>query len=219
MLYRWEKLMKPDDGKSGGSGGASDGDAATPGTENTNPGGTGNDPGKNDSSKNGKTHGQIVFANDADFQKKVDELLKERLERERQKAAEAAKKAADEAAAEAAKKNGEWQKVAEQRESELKAAIERIAEFDNVQNLAKRYEEVLKKNLDAQRAGLPESISNLLDKLDVAEQLEWLAVNRDSILQRNPDGLPPTPPPSGSGSDAVTTQAKEKFAKDIKRMF
>jgi len=53
-------------------------------------------------------------------QAEVDQILKERLEREKAKAGEAAKSAREKAEAEAAAKNGEWQKLAEQREAEAK---------------------------------------------------------------------------------------------------
>jgi hypothetical protein len=50
----------------------------------------------------------------------VDQIVKERLEREKARSAAATEEARKKAEAEAAAKNGEWQKVAEQRESELK---------------------------------------------------------------------------------------------------
>ena len=53
-------------------------------------------------------------------QAEVDQVVKERIERERKKAQELASEARKQADADAAVKNGEWQKLAEQREAELK---------------------------------------------------------------------------------------------------
>ncbi len=95
MLFRSVRFYRLDDGK-GGDGG-----------------GTGNDPGiqdpkLGDGSNKGNPpvdnspKGEVVFPSIAEFQKKVNEILKNRLEREKKKADEAAKKAAEEAAVEAA---------------------------------------------------------------------------------------------------------------------
>jgi len=55
-------------------------------------------------------------------QAEVDAIIEDRLKREKRKAEEAAEAARQQAAAEAAAKNGEWQKLAEQRERELAQA-------------------------------------------------------------------------------------------------
>ncbi len=55
-------------------------------------------------------------------QAELDQIVKERLERERKKTQTDADELRRKADAEAAAKNGEWQKLAEQREAELKAA-------------------------------------------------------------------------------------------------
>ena len=55
-------------------------------------------------------------------QAELDAIIEDRLKRERRKAADAADAARKQAEADAAAKNGEWQKLAEQREQELKQA-------------------------------------------------------------------------------------------------
>jgi len=212
MLFRSVRFCKPDDGK-GGDGG-----------------GTGNDPGIQDpklgeGSNNGNppvdgsSKGAITFASDAEFQKKVEEILKDRLEREKKKAEEAAKKAADEAVAEAAKKNGEWEKVAQQREKEAAEALKKLQELEPVQEKAERYSQTLSKLLETQRAGLPEAITKLLDKLDPVDQLEWLAVNKETLSKTKLDGPPPTPPPDGGANSKQLEEAKEEFARKVRNWF
>ena len=212
MLFRSVRFFKPDDGK-GGDGGGTGND---PGTQ---------DPKQGDGSNNGNPpadgspKGGPAFASEAEFQKKVDEILKDRLERERKKAEEAAKKAADEAVAEAAKKNGEWQKVAEQREKEIAEAQEKLQELDKAQEQIKRYGEALNKHLEVQRAGLPEAITKLLDKLDPVDQLEWLAANKEAISKTKLDGPPPTPPPDGGANGKQLEEAREEFARKTRNWF
>lgn len=217
MLFRPNFYRSPDTGGSGG-GTAPAADKQANADSNT-PAGTGNDPGNPSGSNNGNQTGAITFASEAEFQKKVDELLKDRLDRQNKKAEETAKKAAADAAAEAAKKNGEWQVLAEQREKELKETAEKMESFEKTQQLAKRYEESLKKNLEVQRAGLPDPITALLDKLDVAEQLEWLAANKAAMLKKTPDGTPATPLPDGSNNNEQIKAAKEKFSRDARSYF
>lgn len=235
MLFRAKWLMNPfyatDGGGNGGGAGTSNGAGGAAG--NNNGGGTGNEPGAQksgdgagngtgagDGQKNGTPPaGQVTFASEADFQKKVDELLKERLEREKKKSDEAAKKAADDAAAEAAKKNGEWQKVAEQREKELAEAAKKLADVDPLQKKADKYEKSLKATLEAQRKDLPKHITDLLDNLDPADQLEWLAKNREALGKKNPEGVPPTPPASGTGSKEELEAARKNFEGKTRRMF
>lgn len=211
MIFRPVVYYKPDDGKGGGAGAGNS--TVTPA------GGTGNEPGGLATGTNNGTPptGAITFASEADYQKDIEEKLKVRLEREKKKSDEASKKAAEDAIAEAAKKNGEWQKVAEQREAELAEAAKKLADLDPVQQQAKRYEEALKKNLESQRTGLPESIIKLLDKLDVADQLEWLSANKEAIMKKTPSGVPPTPPPDGNPN--ISEEDKKKYESQTRRYF
>jgi hypothetical protein len=58
----------------------------------------------------------------------VDQIVKERLERERRKSQEEAEKVRRQTEEEAAKKNGEWQTLAEQRQEQLKKAEQALRE-------------------------------------------------------------------------------------------
>lgn len=219
MLFRPVIYWSPEDGKGGGAASAG-ADASSSSGAGAQSSGTGNDPGNQKGSNNGNPQaGAITFASEADFQKALDEKLKDRLERERKKSEEAAKKAADDAKAEAAKKNGEWQVLAEQREKELGDLQAKLSEFEPTQQRLQRYSEALQKNLEAQRTGLPDPIIKLLDKLDIAEQLEWLAANKEVILKKTPDGIGATPTASGNPSSDALKVEKDKFSKRARSFF
>lgn len=111
-------------------------------------------------------------------------------------------KADQAAAAQHAKEQGEWEKLAKQHET-------RVAELEPQQAKAERYEAALKAHLDTQRKDLPAHITALLDKLDVAEQLEWIAANREALGAANgsttngaPRGTPNSPKPAGAPTGA-----------------
>lgn len=206
-----------------GSGDGASGNPPAPGAggdgTGNGTGGTGNVPGGAGPNNGTPPAGGITFASEADFQKKVDEMLKERLERERKKTEEATRKAAADAEAEAAKKNGEWQKVAEAKEKEIAENAKKLAELDAISGKATKFEGALKKQLETLRKDLPASITALLDKLDAAEQLEWLAVNRESLTKKGPDGVPPTPPPNGDGDGKATEEARKTFQRQSRSWF
>ncbi len=213
------------DGGAGGGGGSGNGAGTPPnadaGGAGNGPagGGTGNAPGGASPNNGTPPAGGIIFASEAEFQKKVDEMLKDRLEREKKKTEEATRKAAADAEAEAAKKNGEWQKVAEAKEREIAENAKKLAELDAISGKASKFETALQKQLENLRKDLPASITALLDKLDAAEQLEWLAANRESLTKKGPDGVPPTPPPNGDGDSKATEEARKTFQRQLRSWF
>lgn len=134
----------------------------------------------------------------------VDRLIKERLDRADKKAKEAADKAKKEAADKALADNAEWQKLAESRGKE----VEGMASF---KDKAERYEKALMTQLEKAREGLTPAALKLLDKLDPAEQLEFIAENRDELLPQEDKGKPANVgkyPPSGK-----STMSKEEAEK------
>lgn len=186
--------------------------------------GTGNAPGgETDKKPNLQNSGKapITFESEEAFQARVEELLKVRLDREQKKAEKAAEDARAAAEAEAAKKNGEWQKLAEQREGQLSDLQKRLSELEPVTTKAERYEGTLKKFLDAQRQGLPQHITALLDKLDPVDQLEWIAANQETLKQKPAGGPPATPPPANTSETARAEREKNKpqFAASVKSWF
>ena len=94
----------------------------------------------------------ITFATEAEFQNRVDDMLRERLEREQKKAEKQAQKAREDAQAEAAAKNGEWQQLAEQRAAKVAELETQLADHDATTTKAERYETALRSQVDACRA-------------------------------------------------------------------
>lgn len=68
-------------------------------------------------------------------------------------------------------------------ETALQKATERAAQLETQAETAERYSAALKKYVNAEREGLPEYITALLDKMDAVDQLEWLATNKASVIQ------------------------------------
>lgn len=156
----------------------------------------------------GETKPAVAFATEAEFQQRVDDMLKERLDRERKKAEEKAQRAREQAEADAAAKNGEWQKLAEDRKIKLAEVEPALA--DAVAK-AERYEQALQAQLTALRKNVSKSLTALLDKLDVVEQLEWLANNQEAI-KTTVNGVPSSPKPAGGLTDAQQQQARQTMA-------
>ncbi|GAP14889.1 hypothetical protein LARV_02668 [Longilinea arvoryzae] len=216
------------DGGAGGGAGSGDGASGNPpapgasagGTGSSGTGGTGNVPGDQGKNASGEQNGNppagaIVFQSQAD----IDKVIQERLDRAKKRAEEDTKKATDAATAAAAAKNGEWEKVAHQHEQTLNEQAKKLEEFDALQEKATKFEDALKKQLETLRKDLPASITALLDKLDAAEQLEWLAVNRESLTKKGPDGVPPTPPPNGDGDGKASEEARKTFQRQSRSWF
>lgn len=153
----------------------------------------------------------VTFATEADFQRRVDDMLRERLERERVKAEKAAAKAREDAQAEAAAKNGEWQQLAETRAAKIAEMEAQLAGLDATTARAQRFEAALAQQVGALRKDLPKHLAPLLDKLDVVEQLEWLAANRQELAAKL-SGVPPTPRAQGSTDAAALEQARAQSA-------
>lgn len=132
----------------------------------------------------------------------VDRIVNERIERERQRAERERQRAEEQAEAERLEAQQEFQQLAEQR-------LERISELEPVAERAERYEAALRTHLDREREGLPDHITTLLDRMDVAEQLEYIAANRDSLRPQAPrPGVPDTPAANGHLTDSEAIEAE-----------
>jgi hypothetical protein len=145
----------------------------------------------------------------------VDRIVGERLERARAKWERDKQKVDEEADADRLAEQEKWQELAEKhskRAKELEAESETLqAALEEAQKQTKRVEGALGAYLETAREGLPEHILALLDKLDVVDQLAWLAENRAAIAEE--DGkkgkapIPGTPKPDDG--KAVTEQQRQ----------
>jgi hypothetical protein len=110
----------------------------------------------------------------------LEAILKDRLDREKQKREKAMQEAADKAAQEAAAKNGEWEKLAKQREQEaadLKAQLHAREVAD------------LKRSI-AEKVGLPSALAARL----IGETEKDLEADAKALLETLPKPTPPAAP-------------------------
>lgn len=119
----------------------------------------------------------------------VEQMLKDRLERASAKAKEAETKAAEKAAAETAAKQGEWQKLAEQREKE---AGELKARLDALELAGRKRAIGAKFNLPE---GLAERLTGTTD-----EELEADAKKLQALIPASPKPSPGPVNPGAGGS-------------------
>lgn len=173
---------------------------------------TGQSQGEQNGGQGEQQQPAISFASEAEFQARVEQMLKERLDRKEKEAEKKAQKAREEAQAEAAAKNGEWQQLAEQRAAKVVELEAQIAGHEATTTKAQRYEAALGKQVETLRKEVPKHLLPLLDKLDVAEQLEWLAANREQIAPPKTTGVPATPRAQGNTDAATQEQARQQSA-------
>jgi hypothetical protein len=152
-------------------------------------------------------------------QAEVDRIVKERLEREQEKAQNAAKKAAETARAEAEAKalaeQGEFKKLFEQASDKLKALESLQAQAEAAQENAKRLEKALVGYRDARFGEVPEHIQVLLKRMEVVEQIEWLTANAGKLAGHADEKATPakgTPRPAhnkGKGGSSSGAKSAE----------
>lgn len=145
----------------------------------------------------------------------VDKIVTDRLAREQTKSQRETEKARIEAEAAALLQQGEFKTLAEQRATQ-------IAKLEPLAQQAERYGKALQAQLEAARTGLPDHLTALLDRMDVAEQLEYLAAHRAKLVPVAPVG--PPPPPSapninGGAPPLPAVAATTTQEDDIRRRF
>jgi hypothetical protein len=107
-------------------------------------------------------------------QAELDAIVRDRLDRQRRATEAQQQKDREATEAKALEEQQEFKKLADQR-------AEKVAELEPFKAKAERYEAALTALLEAERKDIPEHLVALLDKLDPAEQLEWIATNREAI--------------------------------------
>lgn len=141
----------------------------------------------------------------------LDRIVKERLEREREKAAKAEAKARKEAEMSALAQQQEWQTLAAKRQEALQEIEERLRGHEDLEAKLEKYTAALTGFLKAQLAGVPDHVADLLKDRDPVDQFEWLTANRDKFGQQSPPPLGGTPPPQGAGRLMDEERRKKAF--------
>ena len=124
-------------------------------------------------------------------QAKVDEIIKARLEREQAKREKAEATAREEAKAKSLEEQQEYKQLAEQRAA-------RVEELEPYQAKAERYEAALNAQLDTEIKLVPPHVKDLLDRLDVAEQLEYIAQHKEQWARKAPPNINDAPSSVGA---------------------
>jgi hypothetical protein len=76
---------------------------------------------------------------------------------------------------------------------------EQIEQLDTLTTERDRYMAALLEVAKREREGLPDPVVELLDRMDVSEQLDWIAKNRESLVGSNkPNRLQPLPRANGN---------------------
>jgi hypothetical protein len=120
---------------------------------------------------------------------------------------------------------GEYQKLAEERQQRIGELERQIAESETVTSQRDRYKGTLAKFLAKEREGLPAHILKLLDRMDEADQLDYIAENADDLKPAAAEGsnangahVPPSPKAAERGaiSDAERQRRREQVARQVR---
>lgn len=145
----------------------------------------------------------------------VDRIVKERLEREQGKATKAAEKARQEAEAKALVEQGDFKALSERQAKRIAELETAAADLATAQAQLGKYETALKASLAAQLAGVPEHIQDLLKRMDVTEQMEWISANQDKLKPAQPAAAAPdisATKRSTSPQTKMTDEERREFA-------
>jgi len=199
--------------------GAGGGNGTDNGTGATN---TGDDAGaaaKNagDASKDGKTQ-KVTFT--PEQQAAVDQIVKDRLAREKKKSDEDADRARKQAEEDALLKNQEFEKLATDRKKALDDLQAQVNDLLPLKDQVERYRTAMEASIKAQVEKLPAAVKVLLEKLDPIEQAQYLAAHAKE-LSADFKPVPETDTASSSGklSKEAEERAKQTNAKLVKGFF
>jgi uncharacterized protein YPO0396 len=153
-------------------------------------------------------------------QAEIDAIIADRLKRQEESIKKKAQRDADEAAETKLAEAAEWQKLADKRQKSLTEKEARIAELEQEQARAEKYGQALDTYVEKLSSGLPKSILSLLEKMDAADRLAWLAANAEQFASAGDDGEDPETPakpkipatPKSSGSQKITPEERRKKA-------
>ena len=166
----------------------------------------------------------ISFASRADFDKEVERIIGERLERAERKKEREVADAKEKLEAESLEKNKEFEELAEKRAKQIEELKAKLVAADGQDEKLKKYEGVLTKILAEKRQGVPEYLVTLLDEFDPIRQLEYITANADKLKVIPPEEqqtkpVPETPKPDGSAAltDAQRKEQSQAYAATLQR--
>jgi len=155
---------------------------------------------------------------------RVNEIVEERLKRDREQRERQATEAAQ---AEAVKKLAEekrFEELVAVKQAEIEALSAKVRQAETVAEKAARYEAALTARRDAEFGKLPEEIAELLSGKDVADQIDWLTKYGAKVAPKDDAGAQPakrgggTPRPEkgrATATDSVATAIERKRASGL----
>jgi hypothetical protein len=171
LLRRWPiSLGWYFDKDESGSGGKTD-DSAEDKSDQKDESKAGDDKDKAKAKKDEKTFTQA----------ELDQIVRDRLERERKKHEADADKARKDAESAALEKNEEWQKLAEKRAQDLQALSQEKAELEPFKEQAAKYKKALDDQLAKVKEKLPKHLLPLIDKLDPVEAMAYITEHAEEL--------------------------------------
>lgn len=158
---------------------------------------------------------EVTFS--AEQQARLDEIIAERLKRQREKlereAEEARHKAEQEAEEARMAEQKKFEELAEKRKAELDELEPQLTAVTEERDT---YREALAEHVKQQLENVPELVKDLLEDRDPVEVLNYLTEHADELSKASgPDGPPKTPKPKGSGE--LTDDEIRKAAWHVRR--
>lgn len=175
---------------------------------------TDTDAGGDTPPETGKGKGEKTFT-----QAELDAIVADRIKRQEESAKKKAKIEADKAAEAQLAEAADWQKLADKRAEDLKAANDQLAALEQEKAKAEKYGQSLSTYVEKLSEGLPESILALLEPMDAADKLSWLSTNAAQFIEEGDAAeepaadrtkIPATPKPSNGKT--VTNEERRKRA-------
>lgn len=168
---------------------------------------------KSDEPENSGDDAEKVTLSKKEMQDKIDAVVKDRLEREKRKAEKDREKEKEDADNARLVEQKKFEELSQKQSEKIVEYEKQLAELALVKETADRYEKALKAELDAQKKGLPAHILALLDKLDVADQLEYIAANAETLKVKS-KGVPETPNPADKNDLSADDKQRAGEASD-----
>ncbi len=212
-MFGKKRFFLFDESGAGGDSGTDNGTGAT---------NTGDDAGaaaKNagDATKDGKTQ-KVTFT--PEQQAAVDQIVKDRLAREKKKSDEDAERARKQAEEDALLKNQEFEKLATDRKKALDDLQVLVNDLLPLKDQVERYRTAMETSIKAQIEKLPAAVKVLLEKLDPIEQSQYLAAHAKELgVEFKPVPETDTGSSSGKLSKDAEERAKQTNAKLVKGFF
>lgn len=167
---------------------------------------------------------KTLTLSESEFTSRVENAVKERMERERKRTEKEAEKIRQEEREKSLAEQQKFEELATERQiriNELEAHVAKVEpELDELKKKFARYEKSITAHLETQRKDLPAHVVKLLDRLDPVDQLEYIAENSETLRSAPKKPVPETPNPESTNlSEDLRKQAERNSAAFYRNTF